>query len=75
MLAVPVTWVREAARRKVIPAIKLGRYWRFDPIVCQDLAPVTDARSLRCMGARMERGAYSEVSLQRQGEPPGHRSR
>jgi integrase len=30
-LNLPPTWIYEQARRGRIPAIKLGRYWRFDP--------------------------------------------
>jgi excisionase family DNA binding protein len=29
MLNVPVSWVRQATRSGAIPAIPLGRYWRY----------------------------------------------
>ena len=29
-LSVPVSWVYTKARRREIPAVKVGRYWRFD---------------------------------------------
>jgi excisionase family DNA binding protein len=31
ILSVPVGWVRANAREGTLPAIKLGRYWRFSP--------------------------------------------
>jgi excisionase family DNA binding protein len=30
LLNVPVSWVRESTRSGVMPAIPLGRYWRYD---------------------------------------------
>ena len=29
-LGVPETWVRESTRSGAMPAIRLGRYWRYD---------------------------------------------
>jgi excisionase family DNA binding protein len=29
-LGVPVSWVRESTRRGAMPAVQLGRYWRYD---------------------------------------------
>jgi excisionase family DNA binding protein len=29
LLSVPVSWVREATRNGAIPAIPIGRYWRY----------------------------------------------
>ncbi|MGH3031452.1 MAG: helix-turn-helix domain-containing protein [Gaiellaceae bacterium] len=29
LLAVPVTWVREHTRNGHLPAVQLGRYWRY----------------------------------------------
>jgi excisionase family DNA binding protein len=29
-LGVPVSWVRESTRTGAMPAIPLGRYWRYD---------------------------------------------
>ena len=29
-LGVPETWVRETTRSGAMPAIKLGKYWRYD---------------------------------------------
>ena len=29
-LGVPETWVRETTRSGAMPAIRLGRYWRYD---------------------------------------------
>ena len=30
LLNVPVSWVRESTRSGAMPAIPLGRYWRYD---------------------------------------------
>jgi excisionase family DNA binding protein len=37
-LRVPETWVRRAARNGTLPAIKLGKYWRFNPNAINALA-------------------------------------
>jgi len=30
LLGVPTSWVRESTRSGAMPAIRLGRYWRYD---------------------------------------------
>jgi excisionase family DNA binding protein len=35
-LAVPVSWVYAQASRGRMPAIKIGKYWRFDPAEITD---------------------------------------
>jgi excisionase family DNA binding protein len=35
-LNLPVTWVRGKARSGELPALKLGRYWRFAPGAIDD---------------------------------------
>jgi excisionase family DNA binding protein len=46
MLQVPVSWVREHVRREArdrIPAVKVGKYWRFR---CEDILGWLDARKV-----------------------------